>query len=289
MVQKRRSTAIRKQQIIDAARKLIIRRGSEHLTVRALAKEVGLTEAAISIIEDDVDSADAESSAVLSATSSIEAAISIIDEEEDSADAERDSTLSATSLIDAFISSIEDEVLSVISCWVWAPSVSFLELTAILSVAVATLIEASFTFASMFLRLETMVLMAAPSSPNSSLLLRSIDFVRSPRAIRVAVLTRYSMGVVINLLIKKAKNNMATTYKGECFCGAVHAEVSGEPEAMGYCHCQSCRSWSAAPVNAFTLWKPDAMRVTAGAEHVATFQKPNSVNGNTARNAVAIS
>ena len=50
---------------------------------------------------------------------------------------------------------------------------------------------------------------------------------------------------------------MAATHKGECFCGAVHVEVSGEPEAMGYCHCQSCRSWSAAPVNAFTLWKPD--------------------------------
>jgi AcrR family transcriptional regulator len=47
MVQKRKSTAIRKQQIIDAARKLIIRKGSEHLTVRAMAKEVGLTEAAI--------------------------------------------------------------------------------------------------------------------------------------------------------------------------------------------------------------------------------------------------
>src|SRR5512139_2338877 len=47
MAQKRRSTAIRKQQIIDAARKLIIKKGSEHLTVRAMAKEVGLTEAAI--------------------------------------------------------------------------------------------------------------------------------------------------------------------------------------------------------------------------------------------------
>lgn len=47
MVQKRRSTAIRKQQIIDAARKLIIKKGSEHLTVRAMAKEVQLTEAAI--------------------------------------------------------------------------------------------------------------------------------------------------------------------------------------------------------------------------------------------------
>ena len=56
------------------------------------------------------------------------------------------------------------------------------------------------------------------------------------------------------------------THKGECFCGTVHIEVSGEPEGMGYCHCQSCRSWSAAPVNGFTLWKPDAVRVTAGAE-----------------------
>jgi hypothetical protein len=26
-------------------------------------------------------------------------------------------------------------------------------------------------------------------------------------------------------------------------------------------------------VNAFTLWKPDAVRITAGAEHIAMFQK----------------
>ncbi|HKA30644.1 MAG TPA: GFA family protein, partial [Candidatus Binatia bacterium] len=57
------------------------------------------------------------------------------------------------------------------------------------------------------------------------------------------------------------------------FCGAVELEVTGTPEAMGYCHCQACRSWSAAPVNAFSLWKPDAVRVTSGAEHIATFQK----------------
>ncbi len=47
MIQKRKSTAVRKRQIINAARKLIIKKGSEHLTVRAVAKEVGLTEAAI--------------------------------------------------------------------------------------------------------------------------------------------------------------------------------------------------------------------------------------------------
>ena len=63
------------------------------------------------------------------------------------------------------------------------------------------------------------------------------------------------------------------THVGTCFCGAVTVEVDGEPEAMGYCHCGSCRSWSGGPVNAFSLWKPEAVRVTAGAEHVASFQK----------------
>jgi hypothetical protein len=39
------------------------------------------------------------------------------------------------------------------------------------------------------------------------------------------------------------------TYEGACFCGAVQISVTGEPAAMGYCHCESCRSWSAGPVN----------------------------------------
>jgi hypothetical protein len=60
---------------------------------------------------------------------------------------------------------------------------------------------------------------------------------------------------------------------GSCFCGAVEVEVAGIPAAMGYCHCRSCRSWSGGPVNAFTLWQPDAVRIRKGAEHVATFQK----------------
>jgi hypothetical protein len=64
-----------------------------------------------------------------------------------------------------------------------------------------------------------------------------------------------------------------TIHKGECFCGAVKVEVSGEPQGMGYCHCRSCRSWSGSPVNAFTLWQPDAVRITAGAEQVGVFQK----------------
>jgi hypothetical protein len=59
--------------------------------------------------------------------------------------------------------------------------------------------------------------------------------------------------------------------EGQCFCGAVKLEASGEPEAMGYCHCRSCRSWSGGPVNAFSLWRPEAVRVTEGEGFVATF------------------
>jgi hypothetical protein len=63
------------------------------------------------------------------------------------------------------------------------------------------------------------------------------------------------------------------THSGTCFCGTVEVEVTGSPEAMGYCHCRSCRSWSGGPVNAFSLWKPDAVRIKSGSEHLTMFQK----------------
>ncbi|MGH7830357.1 MAG: GFA family protein [Candidatus Binatia bacterium] len=62
-------------------------------------------------------------------------------------------------------------------------------------------------------------------------------------------------------------------YEGSCFCRAVQFTATGEPVAMGYCHCSSCRRWSAGPVNAFTLWKPDAVKVTQGAEKIGTYNK----------------
>lgn len=66
---------------------------------------------------------------------------------------------------------------------------------------------------------------------------------------------------------------MTETYKGFCFCGSVHVEVSGKPVAMGYCHCESCRHWSASPVNAFTLWPNDAVRVTRGEQLLESYSK----------------
>jgi hypothetical protein len=65
----------------------------------------------------------------------------------------------------------------------------------------------------------------------------------------------------------------SSSYNGSCFCGAVQFTVNGEPVAMGYCHCESCRHWSAGPVNAFTLWKPAAVRITQGGKNIGTYNK----------------
>src|SRR6478672_10940579 len=46
-----------------------------------------------------------------------------------------------------------------------------------------------------------------------------------------------------------------SAYDGQCFCGAVRFKVSGEPAAMGFCHCESCRTW------------------TAGAERIGSYAK----------------
>jgi len=66
---------------------------------------------------------------------------------------------------------------------------------------------------------------------------------------------------------------MLEKHTGHCFCGAVEIEVTGAPEAMGYCHCASCRSWSAGPVNAFTLFQKDNVKITKGGEHIGSYAK----------------
>ena len=67
-------------------------------------------------------------------------------------------------------------------------------------------------------------------------------------------------------------------YQGSCFCGAVEFTVTGKPAAMGYCHCDSCRHWSAGPVNAFSLWNPEAVTITRGADNIGTYNKTPQSN-----------
>ena len=68
-------------------------------------------------------------------------------------------------------------------------------------------------------------------------------------------LARYCVGDVASR--PRAKGELMSpdekTFEGQCYCGAVTIEVTGDPEGAGYCHCAACRSWAAGPVNAFTL------------------------------------
>lgn len=63
------------------------------------------------------------------------------------------------------------------------------------------------------------------------------------------------------------------TYRGTCFCGNVELAVTGTPLIMGYCHCESCRHWNASPINAFTIWRPENMKVTKGADNLGVFNR----------------
>lgn len=72
--------------------------------------------------------------------------------------------------------------------------------------------------------------------------------------------------------------NENNRHQGKCFCGAVELAVSGEPAGMGYCHCSSCRLWSASPLNGFSLWKAGDVKVTKGADRIGSFSKsPSSI------------
>jgi hypothetical protein len=65
---------------------------------------------------------------------------------------------------------------------------------------------------------------------------------------------------------------MPEKHTGQCYCGAVTIEATGMPVDMGYCHCEACRRYSGMPVNAFTLWKPDQVKITKGADSLGKFK-----------------
>ena len=69
---------------------------------------------------------------------------------------------------------------------------------------------------------------------------------------------------------------MNRTLNAECFCGEVRLNINGAPEAMGYCHCDSCRHWSAGPINAFSLWAPANIQIERGESNLRTYAKTDN-------------
>ncbi len=51
---------------------------------------------------------------------------------------------------------------------------------------------------------------------------------------------------------------------GGCLCGAIRFKANGQPERCGFCHCQSCRRHTGAPVAAYVDFKMDKVEWTSG-------------------------
>lgn len=72
---------------------------------------------------------------------------------------------------------------------------------------------------------------------------------------------------------EEEEKQIAAVHKASCFCGAVEVEVTGKPAFAGYCHCRDCQAWSAAPINAFSLWPSASVRITRGEADIGAFHK----------------
>ena len=48
------------------------------------------------------------------------------------------------------------------------------------------------------------------------------------------------------------------TYSGQCQCGAIRYQLSGEPKVVALCHCSDCRRSAGAPVVAWAMF-PEAL------------------------------
>ena len=52
--------------------------------------------------------------------------------------------------------------------------------------------------------------------------------------------------------------------QAECFCGGTKIEISGSPDSVSYCHCNSCRKATGAPVTAYASFKNSSLSFRSG-------------------------
>lgn len=53
-------------------------------------------------------------------------------------------------------------------------------------------------------------------------------------------------------------------YSGQCLCGAVRYQLSGEPQTAALCHCRDCQRGAGAPMVAWAMFPESALRLTQG-------------------------
>jgi len=67
---------------------------------------------------------------------------------------------------------------------------------------------------------------------------------------------------------------MSEVYSGRCLCGVVKFEARGKPKGIFWCHCDSCRRHTGAPVSVFAGFANDAVAVTQGDVQVFAWDDP---------------
>ncbi|MFN3464774.1 MAG: GFA family protein [Terricaulis sp.] len=58
---------------------------------------------------------------------------------------------------------------------------------------------------------------------------------------------------------------MDDVFEGRCLCADVRFQARGKPKWVLWCHCDSCRRHSGAPVSVFVSFADDAVTLTQGA------------------------
>ena len=58
------------------------------------------------------------------------------------------------------------------------------------------------------------------------------------------------------------------THSGQCHCGAIRFELSGEPKDVALCHCSDCRRAAGAPVMAWAGFAEEQLTLTKGAPRI---------------------
>ena len=71
---------------------------------------------------------------------------------------------------------------------------------------------------------------------------------------------------------------MSENWEGGCLCGAVRFRAAGSPKWVIWCHCQSCRRHSGAPVSVFAGFEAPAVEVTKG-EITKFASSPGTIRG----------
>ena len=56
---------------------------------------------------------------------------------------------------------------------------------------------------------------------------------------------------------------------GHCLCGSVRYEISGDPLALMYCHCEECRRATGSSLNTSIFVRRDEFRIVSGDDNLS--------------------